>query len=154
MGPRDDTLNQKAAQLEKEFNKAVDELHRVGQEDDGEWTNDYENMVIQRNGMIALTKLAESAIHIGEEAIKANTSAINSNNSLFTRSVKRNAMNSRLRPEIVRIQADLRTFQMLTPAITNNWYKDPSGKHQERYRGESDWTDRVRDNNVETIDHF
>ena len=99
-------------------------------------------------------KPADSAIRIGEEAIKKNLTAMNANNTLFTKSVKRREMNNRLRSEIDLIRADLQTFQMLTPAITNYWDTDPTGRHQERYRGDSDWTNRVRDNNVETTDQI
>ena len=88
LGPRFGFSRPEKSNLERLGNiqaDSVEELHRVGQEDDGERTNEYENMIFQRDGMIALAKLAEAAIHKGEEAINANIAAIKANNSLLTR---------------------------------------------------------------------
>ena len=143
-----------AVVAEKEFHDAVAELHRVGEEDSGEWTNEYENMVVQRDGMLELVRLATIAIGKGDAAIEAHLAAINANTSAFARPLKRREVSRRLVPEVDRIRSDMRTFQMLTPAISNNWYKDPTGRHDERYRGEVDWTDRVRSNGIESKDDF
>ena len=66
--------------------------------------------------------------------------------------IKRSEAIKSWEPIILQLAADINACAMLRRSISCKWFRDPSRAHEERYRDETDWTDRVRDGGVESID--
>jgi hypothetical protein len=66
--------------------------------------------------------------------------------------VKRSEAIKHWEPMILQLAADINACAMLRRSISCKWFRDPSGGHEERYRSDTDWTNRVRDGGVESID--
>lgn len=148
----DDELIAKADQLNAEFQEIMVRLQSAGSQDDGPLDGTFDGWKNFRDGMVLMSALAKLALLKSSEAIAAEDAAIETNFKPRHRTAKRREVANYWKPIVAQLKADLNTFQMLTPSISERWFDDPFGRHQERYRGTSDWTNRVRDNGVESTD--
>ena len=153
MSPKNAELAKNAEKLKEEFQIAHRKLRAAGQDDEEfELDKNFDHWQKQYDGTILLIQLAEDALEKAIAASEAQLLSISSNVSIIARPVKKLDAIQEWKPWITGLNRDLRMFKMIVPSIGDNWYDDPSGKHQERYRGADDWTDRVRDAGTESID--
>jgi hypothetical protein len=155
MTPTKEQLAHSARNAEAAFREAFAALQAEGKVDNGEWdSNDFENMKRQRDGMTRLSELAETALSLAQTAYRCELESNKANYSLLKRLDKKSEAAGKWEFYIKPLTADLKMFRMLTPNIGNNWYQDPTGRHEKRYRGIDSWTDRVRDGELEDVDPF
>jgi|GEM_PF-2192606 hypothetical protein len=153
--PTKEQLAQRAREAESAFREALAALQAEGKVDNGEWdANDFENMKVQRDGMIRLGDLAETALSLAQTAHRCELESNKANYSLLKRLDKKSEADGKWGFYIQPLITDLKTFRMLTPTIDDNWYKDPTGRHEKRYRGIDGWTDKVKDGELESTNPF
>ncbi len=148
-------LAQRARESESAFREALAALQAERKIDDGEWDDtNFENMKMQRDGMIRIGDLAETALSLAQFAHRCELESNKANYSFLKRFDKKSEADGKWEFYIQPLMVELRTFRMLTPTIDNNWYKDPTGRHEKRYRGTDSWTDKVKDGEVESTNPF
>jgi hypothetical protein len=139
-------LNSRAQLLHDEFEVMYDELRIIAKVDVRPGDANFRIEVLTR--MLAL----KAALAKARDTVRAEDLALQAKFGNGQLAIKRSEAIKYWEPIILQLAADINTFAMLRRSISCKWFRDPSGAHEERYRDETDWTNRVRDGGVESID--
>ena len=145
-------LNARAKSLRVEFEAIYESLEKLDGGTAVPTDSSFAATNSVRDGMLKHLSLVESALVKAKAAVKAEDTALQAvfQDRLLT--FKRSEELQYWKPIIVQLAAEVNLCTMLMPSISERWFDDPSGEHEERYRDQTDWTNRVRDDGVESID--
>jgi hypothetical protein len=139
-------LNSRAQLLRDEFEVMYDELRIIAKVDVRAGDQNFGVEVLTR--MLAL----KAALAKARDTVRAEDLALQAMFGNGQLAIKRSEAIKSWEPIILQLAADINACAMLRRSISCKWFRDPSRAHEERYRDETDWTDRVRDGGVESID--
>jgi CRISPR/Cas system-associated exonuclease Cas4 (RecB family) len=139
-------LNSRAQLLRDEFEVMYDELRIIAKVDVRAGDESFEDEVWTR--MLAL----KAALAKARDTVRAEDLALQAMFGNGQLEIKRSEAIKYWEPIILQLAADINACAMLRRSNSCKWFRDPSGAHEERYRNEMDWTSRVRDGGIESID--
>jgi hypothetical protein len=145
-------LNSRAQLLRYEFEVMYNKLRTMTKVDVRASDEVPDATTTGRDDLLVRMKTLKAALALARETIRAEDAAFVTVFSNRQLAIRRSEAIESWKPIILQLAEDINACAMLMPWNSYRWFRDPLGAHDERYRGKTDWTDRVRDCGVESID--